>query len=84
VVASGGDAAATAKVLRADGARTRTCEDLLIQLIGEVRCSNAAQCAAMCILAVDIRLSISSDTAEVVWGACICFCSTFGDISSKA
>ncbi|TKW30849.1 hypothetical protein SEVIR_2G064800v4 [Setaria viridis] len=34
VIAAGGDAAATAKVLRADGART--CEDLLLQLIGEV------------------------------------------------
>ncbi|CAN6180772.1 unnamed protein product [Urochloa humidicola] len=34
VIAAGGDAAATAKVLRADGARS--CEDLLLQLIGEV------------------------------------------------
>jgi hypothetical protein len=83
VVASVGDTAATAKVLRADGARTRTCEDLLIQLIGEVRCSNAVQCAARRILAVHIPVSISSYNTEVVWNACICFCSTFGDISSK-
>ncbi|CAN6203228.1 unnamed protein product [Urochloa humidicola] len=34
VIASGGDAAATAKVLRVDDARS--CEDLLLQLIGEV------------------------------------------------
>ncbi|KAF8732080.1 hypothetical protein HU200_016040 [Digitaria exilis] len=34
VIAAGGDAAATAKALRADGARS--CEDLLLQLVGEV------------------------------------------------
>ncbi|PAN09873.1 hypothetical protein PAHAL_2G055400 [Panicum hallii] len=35
VIAAGGDAAATEKVLRVDDARS--CEDLLLQLIGEVR-----------------------------------------------
>nr|CAB3452161.1 unnamed protein product [Digitaria exilis] len=34
VIAAGGDAAATGKALRADGARS--CEDLLLQLVGEV------------------------------------------------
>jgi hypothetical protein len=37
VIAAGGDAAATAGVLRVDGARS--CEDVLLRLIREVRAS---------------------------------------------
>lgn len=72
MIAAGGDAAATEKVLRVDDARS--CEDLLLQLIGEVSCYYAP----MCVLAVRITLPISSDSAEAVWSACICFCSCLG------
>ena len=79
VIAAGGDAAATVKVLRVDDARS--CEDLLLQLIGEVRCSYAP----MCILAVRIRLPISLDSAEAAWTVeCLhLFLFKFGDISSN-
>jgi hypothetical protein len=70
VVAAGGDAAATARVLRVDGG-ARSCEDVLFRLMREVRGSYAG----MCTLAVHIRLPILSDCAQVLLSACICFCS---------
>lgn len=69
MIAAGGDAAATGKALRADGARS--CEDLLLQLVGEVRRSYAVSLFMF-------AFPISSDSAEVVWSACICFCSNLG------
>ena len=78
-VVAAGDAAGTGKALRVDD--DRSCEDLLLQLIGEVRCSYAP----MCILAVRIRLPISLDSAEAAWTVeCLhLFLFIFGDISSN-
>ena len=69
LIPAGGDAAATAGLLRVDGARS--CEDVLFRLIRELRCSYAV----MRTLAIHIRLPILSDSAEVLLSACICFCS---------
>jgi hypothetical protein len=71
VVAAGGDAAATARVLRVDGG-ARSCEDVLFRLIREVRGSSYA---GMRTLTIHIRLPILSGSAEVLLSACVCFCS---------
>jgi hypothetical protein len=56
---------------------------LLIQLIGEVRCSNAVQCAPRRILAVHIRVQFRRIIQKLCGMVASVFCSTFADISSK-